>query len=399
MYKNFARLCACLVPLLGAGLCLAQPGANKQAEFAAHARKADEYLRDKRPDLAIPELEAAVAINPMDADTQGDLGVLLFLIQGKAAEAIPHLRVAVEKQPSLAKIQGILGIAELRTQDVEQGRKDLEAAFPSVTDAKFKIQVGLELVGLYTETGDLDQAAGVLAQLKKAAPDNPEVLYAEYQTYFELSGEARLALSPAAPDSAQMHQLLAHEEIKEGETNRAIAQYRMAIAINPRLPGVHSELAELLNTASDPAIKKEAIKEYRLALEQNPQDEMAILSLAEIAAQNGDVQEAYRDYAKAVQLQPGDADAKLGLAKTLITMNQDDKALPLLEDSVRLEPTDPTAHYRLSTLYRKMGRMDDARREVELYKQYKDMKEKLRALYKDVLIQPKEIRADDQDDK
>jgi len=111
MYKNFARLCACLVPLLGAGLCLAQPGANKQAEFAAHARKADEYLRDKRPDLAIPELEAAVAINPMDADTQGDLGVLLFLIQGKAAEAIPHLRVAVEKQPSLAKIQGILGIA------------------------------------------------------------------------------------------------------------------------------------------------------------------------------------------------------------------------------------------------------------------------------------------------
>jgi hypothetical protein len=46
-----------------------------------------------------------------------------------------------------------------------------------------------------------------------------------------------------------------------------------------------------------------------------------------------------------------------------------------------------------------MGRMDDARREEELYKQYKDMKEKLRALYKDVLIQPKEIRADDQDDK
>lgn len=398
MPRKLASLCACLVPLLAAGSCLAQAGAEKQAEFAAHARKAETYLREQRPDLAIPELQAAATIHPEDVDTQGNLGVLLFF-QGKAAEAIPHLRVAVEKQPSLAKIQGILGIAELRTQDIDRGRRDLETAFPSITDAKIKVQVGLELVGSYTQTGDLDQAAEVLAQLKKAAPANPEVLYAEYLTYFNLSAEARLALSLAAPDSAQMHQLLAHEEIKEGNTNRAIAQYRMAIAIDPRLPAVRYDLAELLNTSSDPAIKKEAIEEYRIALEQNPQDEKVIYSLAEIAAQNGDVQQAYQDYSKAVALAPGDADAKLGLAKTLIEMDQDDKALPLLEDAVRLEPTNPAAHYRLSTLYRKMGRMDDARREVELYKQYTDMKEKLRAVYKDLLIQPKEIRADDQDDK
>jgi tetratricopeptide (TPR) repeat protein len=398
MHTKFVSLCACLVPLLGAGLCLTQAGAGKQAEFAAHSRKAETYLREQRPDFAIPELQAAAAIHPEDVDTQGNLGVLLFF-QGKAAEAIPHLRVAVEKQPSLAKIQGILGIAELRTEDIEQGRKDLETAFPSITDAKIKVLVGLELVGSYTQIGDLDQAAEVLAQLKKAAPANPEVLYAEYQTYFDLSAEARLALSLAAPDSAQMHQLLAHEEITEGNTNRAIAQFRMAIAIDPRLPGVHFELAELLNTASDPAIRKEAIEEYRIALEQNPRDEKAICRLGEIAAQKGDVKQAYDDYSKAVALQPADADAKLGLAKALIEMDEPDKALPLLEASVQLEPTNSTAHYRLSTLYRKMGRIEDARREVELYKKYKDMKEKLRALYKDVLIRPEEIRADDQDDK
>jgi len=38
--------------------------------------------------------------------------------------------------------------------------------------------------------------------------------------------------------------------------------------------------------------------------------------------------------------------------------------------------------------------VDDARREIELYKQYKDAKENLRALYKELLIQPKEIGAD-----
>jgi len=66
-----------------------------------------------------------------------------------------------------------------------------------------------------------------------------------------------------------------------------------------------------------------------------------------------------------------------------------------LEASAQLEPTNATVHYRLAALYRKMGRMDDAKREVELYQKYKDMKEKLRAVYKELLIQPDEIRADE----
>ena len=107
------------------------------------------------------------------------------------------------------------------------------------------------------------------------------------------------------------------------------------------------------------------------------------------------VEQSYQEYTKAVELQPADADAKLGLAKALIEMDQPDKALPLLEDAVQLEPTNATAHYRLATLYRKMGRTDDAKREMELYKKYKEMKEKLRALYKELLVQPKEIRADE----
>jgi DNA-binding SARP family transcriptional activator len=71
----------------------------------------------------------------------------------------------------------------------------------------------------------------------------------------------------------------------------------------------------------------------------------------------------------------------------------------LLEQAIQLEPTNPTAHYRLSTLYKKQGRLDDAKREVDLYQQYKDLKEKLRVTYKDLLIPPKEISADERDEK
>jgi len=396
--KAVFRSVSVLTLLSAMALCPGQSADDKQANFAAHIQKAQEYLSQKRPDLAIPELEAAAAIDPENIETQGNLGVLLYF-QGKAAEAIPHLRAAVQRQPGMSKIQGLLGLAEIQTLDYEQGVKDLEATFPLIQDKNFKVQVGLELVTIYTQNGDLDEAATKLGQLRKAAPDNPEVMYAAYRTYSDLSGESMLALSLAAPDSAQMHQVLAHEEERQGNTNGAIAQFRKAIAINPQLPGVHFELAELLHTSQNEAVKKEAEQEYRAALTENPQDEKALSRLAEINAVRGNLQQSYDEYTKAVELQPADADAKLGLAKTLIEMNQTDKALALLEDTIKLEPTNATAHYRLATLYRNMGRTDDAKREVEVYKKLKETKEKLRAVYKDLQIQPEEIRADQQEEQ
>lgn len=384
--------------LLAAAFCFSQSAEDKQASFAAHIQKAKEYLDAKRPDLAIPELQAAAAIDPASVETQGNLGVLLYF-QGKAADAIPHLRAAVERQAGMAKIQGLLGLAELRTLDFLQARKDLEAAFPLITDQKFKVEVGLELVSLDAQSSDLEQASLVIAELRKAAPDNPEVLYAAYRTFSDLSGEAMLALSLAAPDSAQMHQVLAHEENKQGNTNGAAEQFRKAIAIDPHLPGIHFEFAELLHASQSDANKKEAEREYRNALVENPQDEKSILRLAEIEAQKGNVEQSYKGYLKAVALRPGDADAKLGLAKTLMEMKQPEKALPVLEETVKLEPTNATAHYRLATLYRQLGRPDDAKREMEQYQTFKQMKEKLRLVYKELQNQPTEIRETGPNDK
>lgn len=386
-----------VVFLLGVPVSLSQATGDKQQEFAAHMQKAKGYLDEKQPALAIPEFQAAVAIDPESIDAQANLGVLLFF-QGKPADSIPHFRAALERQPGLAKIQGLLGMAESRTLDFADARKDMEAAFPLISDPRFQLQLGLELVSLNTQSGDLDKAAAVVSQLRKANPDNPELLYAAYRTYSDLAGESMLALSLAAPDSAQMHQLLAHEDTRQGNTLGAVAQYRKAIAIDPHLPGIHFELAELLNTSTDEAVKKEAEQEYRAALRENPQDEKSILRLAQIEAQKGNREQSFQEYTRAAALQPADAEAKLGLAKTLIDMNQPDEALPLLEDAVKLEPTNATAHYRLATLYRKMGRADDAKREMELYKKFKEMKENLSTLYKELQVQPKEIRADDPDE-
>src|SRR6185312_11316764 len=115
------------------------------------------------------------------------------------------------------------------TLDLDDARKDLEAAFPSIQDAKFKVQAGLELVGVYTNANDLADAAPVIAQLQKDYPESLEVMYAAYRTYSKLSVQAMLSLTLTGPNSAQTHEMLAHEEIKRGDTNAAVANFRKAV--------------------------------------------------------------------------------------------------------------------------------------------------------------------------
>jgi tetratricopeptide (TPR) repeat protein len=371
---------------------------SAQDQIAEHERMAQQYLRQKRPDLAIPELQKIVALDPRNVDAHANLGVLLFF-QGNYQEAIPQLREAIDLQPQLWKIRSLLGLAEEKTSDVAGARSDLEASFPMLQEKKLKLEVGLDLIGLYSGTSELDRAASVLAQLKQAYPDEPEVLYAEYRIYADLSGEAMLRLSIMTPGSPQMHQLLAHEEIRQGNTNRAIDQFQKAIALDTNLPGAHYELAELLDTSQNPAVKKEAEQEYLAALKSNPQDEKSICKLGEIALQAGNLELANEDFTKSVTLRPDDSDAKLDLAKVLIQMNQPAKAQALLEQTVQLDPTNATAHYRLATFYRGQGRMDEAKQQLELYQNLRKEKDKLRAVYKDLLIQPIEIKADAANEK
>jgi len=375
-----------------------QVAPSKQEQIGLLERRAQQYLGQQRPDLAIPELRKLVDLDPDNVNARANLGVLLFFHKDYE-DAVPQLQAAIKLQPDLWKVRALLGMAEEHTADFKNAQSDLEVSFPSIQDQKLKIEVGLELVGIYTAASNLDDAANIVTQLRKAYPDDMEVLYAAYRTYSELSGESMLSLSLIAPDSAQMHQIMAHEEIKEGNTNAAVAQFRKAIEINPHLPSVHYELGELLNTSQDSVVKSEAEKEYRAAVTANPADEKAECRLGDIDAQKGNTTQAYEEYSRAVALQPADADARLGLAKILTEMNQTDRALQVLEETVQLEPTNAIAHYRLGTLYRKARRIEDAKHEVELYKKYKDMKEKLRAVYKDLQVQPNEIRRDEPDEK
>lgn len=390
------KLCVLLLAFLPSFPLLSQ--ASQQEQISAHSRLAQQYLNQKRPDLAIPELEALVSLEPTNVDAQGNLGVLLFF-QRDYVKAKPHLRAALELQPDLTKIQALLGMAEKRTGETVNARTHLETAFAAVAEPRLKVQIGLELVELYTATQDLEKASSVVNAMRQADPANPAVLYAAYRVYSDLAGEAMLSLALAAPDSAQMHQVMAHEEARQGNTAGARTQYQKALQVDPKLPGIHFEIGELLSVSEDAKTKAGAEAEYKAAIAENALDEKAETRLGDLSSRNGDSTQALQHYNAALLLQPDDPEAGFGLAKTLIAMNEQAKALPILERAVQLEPTNAAAHFRLSTIYREMGRTADSQHEVEEYKRYKLMREKLEAIFKDMQVRPAGLPSDDQEGK
>lgn len=373
-----------LLSLSGVGSGVAQSGGASTAQQAqTHEQRAHELLSQKKPALAVKEFAAVVALDPNNIDAQANLGVLLFF-QKDYAQAEPHLRRAVEQQPGLTKIRALLGMCERNLGKDELARTDLQAVVDQLTEPSVRTEAGLELIELYTAAQELPKAAAVVETLRQGSPADPRILYAAYRIYSDLAGEAMLDLSLAAPESGQMHQAMAHELGRERDIPGAIANFRKAAAIDPKLPGIHYELAEALRASPDLKLRAEAEQEYKLAVVANSRDEKSLSRLGDIAVEKDDFDGAVAYYKQALALVPGDADATLGLAHVYIEKDQSASALPLLEPLVAADPSNVVAHYRLSTAYRKLKRPDDAKRELDAYQKYRDIKEKMRAVYKEM---------------
>ncbi len=378
------------VCFLLAGSSVAQSPPSKQQQIELHARQAGQFLKNKRPDLAVPEFSAILALDPNNVDAQGNLGVLLYF-HNDYAQAAPHLRAAVKLQPDLAKIQALLGMCEKRTGDTTHAEADLKGAFPRLQEEKLKVQTGMELIEIYDGSGEYEKAAGVAGVLRQLEPADPSILYTAYRIYSTLTDEAKLSLVMNAPGAAQLRQLQGHELAREGNTEGAIAQYREALKIDRHLPGIHFELAEMLSQSGD---ADGAEKEYVAALAENPFDEKSECRLGEAALRATDLKAASEHFSRALKLQPDDLDAGVGQAKVLIAMNQPEKAEPILERAAKAEPFDAAIHYHLAMVYRSLGREADSRRELAEFQKLKDMKEKLRQTYHDLRLQPKNDRPD-----
>jgi len=183
--------------LLACSLCPAQDQADKQQQIADHNRKAQEYLHEKRPEMALPELQAIVALDPANTDAVANIGVLLFF-KGDCANAVPSLRTANAQRSGLWRVQFLLAACENKLGDHSAARADFEGAFPHLEDPKLKLEAGTALIDIYESADDLDKAAQIVKTLRTDNPTNVPLLYEAYRLHTKLAGEAMLNFGPIA---------------------------------------------------------------------------------------------------------------------------------------------------------------------------------------------------------
>ncbi len=212
--------------------------------------------------------------------------------------------------------------------------------------------------------------AGAIAPLKKAAAD---ASLAEEALYL-LEESCRLSHDTAGarqafhelyvryPDSGWTHYLIGAAYENEADHEKAIAEYRAALAKDPKIPNANFAIGYIL--WEDRAFQ-DAKQWLTKELAVQPCHSLACAYLAEIARTDGDREGAVKLYRRAIRCDGRNAKAHLGLAVTLADMKQDSEAVQEFRRTVELTPDDATPHYRLAVLYRKLGRTAEAEAELK----------------------------------
>ena len=366
----------------------AQTGTGRAGEIRGHLRKAAEHLKANDTGSAIKELDAVLAVDPNNAEAFANLGVIGFY-QHDYKKASQYLRKALATDPSLTKTQALLGICERRLGE-PGAQAQLEKSFPTLKDKKLRIQVGMELAGIYNQQGNLDQTASVMRSLVDLDPDNVEVLYMAQRVYSELADDTLNKLALVAPGSARMQQVIAERLINAGDLKNATGHYRKALELDPHLPGIHYELAQAILAAApnDGQPQAEAEKELEAAIRSDGDTAGTECVLARIAAKRSDMDAAYAHYSRAFALNPGETEAQIGLGRLLITRDQPQEAAKYLRMAVRSDPLNGEAHYRLASVCRKLQLKDEAAREFKLFQEIKIAKTSLKELYRQMNKNP-----------
>lgn len=231
----FVVLCA-LVSGISGGFCQGFPEAL-QSEFreGVAAQKAGCLQEAERAYLDVLRKGGTAAF------VHNNLGIV-YQSQGKQGLAIAQFREAIRLQPNYEAPRVLLGASLIATGQWALAIKELQAAVrldPREPLARLQLAKACELSGDYAEVVKQYEA------LHELAPKEPEYLYQLGRAYLRQAQWSMEQIEHLHPGSARLYQMLAESYEARGRTREAIRAFQRAAQIEPKLPGIHLELARV----------------------------------------------------------------------------------------------------------------------------------------------------------
>ena len=202
------------------------------------------------------------------------------------------------------------------------------------------------------------------------------------------------------PSSAEEHYKDATTYHDLGEFERAITEYRQAIALNPNSPIIYNRLgvaySELkqYDVALDAYQKAltlspmttelhynvglvhlkqgdlpRALEAFKRAITLDAEWEDTYTALGEVYLKQGNLRQAAHAYKQATRLNPnGNSSATLGLGKVYARQERWDDAITIVEKAIEIQVDNTEAHYQLAQIYIKRGEKKKAASAMAFFK-------------------------------
>ena len=281
----------------------------------AHSNLGRVLAEQGRIPEAIEQYEDALKINPDYSEAHNNLGFALAAA-GKLAQAVGQYNQAIESDPKYAHAFNNRGLALAMQGKLDDAIGDFSKAVE--LDSAYAGAEG-NLGKALLEKNDLD---GAIGHLKKALELGPET--AEAQTNLGLGLAEKGQVDEAIPhferaleilpSDADAHSYLGTALLMKGEKTEALKHWRMALKQEPDNVKVLNDLAWLMATSQDAALRSgsEAValasRAVKLTREHEP---MLIGTLAAAYAEAGDFDKAAETQQRAVELANQQGNARL----------------------------------------------------------------------------------------
>lgn len=208
--------------------------------------------------------------------------------------------------------------------------------------------------------GDYQAAADDSRALLREAPADSWAYYWLVKSYSALGGVCFEKLAEVGPDSARVHEILARYHSDRQQLAAARTEYEAALRLDPALPDLHLGLGTVYWQSGD---WTRAEAELSKALELSPGSGVAAYELGDCFVQQHQWQAAASPLERALLDPAVERRARLDLAKAQAELGETGPAIKNLT-LLAVGDRDGEVHYRLATIYRKIG--DPARAQEAL---------------------------------
>jgi tetratricopeptide (TPR) repeat protein len=300
------------------------------------------YQESKEPSWAqqaIDEATSALRLDPDSAEVRYVLAITLAG-GGRSNDAIEELHKALAIRPNYEDARRQLGQVLADAGQVDAAIVEFRKAIalrPNAASGYSVMGFALLRASRYRE------AADAFEQIIKIAPDN----FAAYQqlgTCYQMLGDSEravanyrkaIAIRPSAPAYSNIGTLL-H---LGGDFQGAVDAYKQAIAIRPNSATTHRNLGDALSRlgkfAEVKASYDEAIRLFQIDLTVNPKDARTMILLAVVLQKSGRADAARDLVRQALDLLPDNADVLYRAATVSALAGDSTAALSYLERAIK----------------------------------------------------------------